>query len=72
MAVKRKYRLNLRNYGNLPAIMLSQYDEGYALEFEIRDGTDAASDLSAYTVTLKGTRVLLIRGISLTALRSSR
>ena len=56
MAVKRKYRLNLRNYGNLPAIMLSQYDEGYALEFEIRDGTDAASDLSAYTVTLKGTR----------------
>lgn len=38
MAVKRKYRLNLRNYGNLPAIMLSQYDEGYALEFEIRDG----------------------------------
>ena len=36
--------------------MLSQYDEGYALEFEIRDGTDAASDLSAYTVTLKGTR----------------
>lgn len=56
MAVKRKYRLNLRNYGNLPAIMLSQYDEGYALEFEIRDGTEAASDLSAYTVTLKGTR----------------
>ena len=56
MAVKRKYRLNLRNYGNLPAIMLSQYDEGYALEFEIRDGTDAASNLSAYTVTLKGTR----------------
>ena len=56
MAVKRKYRLNLRNYGNLPAIMLSQYDEGYALEFEIRDGVDAASDLSAYTVTLKGTR----------------
>ena len=56
MAVKRKYRLNLRNYGNLPAIMLSQYDEGYALEFEIRDGTDAAGDLSAYTVTLKGTR----------------
>ena len=56
MAVKRKYRLNLMNYGNLPAIMLSQYDEGYALEFEIRDGTEAASDLSAYTVTLKGTR----------------
>ena len=56
MAVKRKYRLNLRNYGNLPAIMLSQYDEGYALEFELRDGVGAASDLSAYTVTLKGTR----------------
>ena len=56
MAVKRTYKLNLKNYGNLPAIMLSQYDEGYALEFEIRDGMSAASDLSGYTVTLKGTR----------------
>ena len=56
MAVKRTYKLNLKNYGNLPAIMLSQYDEGYALEFEIRDGMSAASDLSSYTVTLKGTR----------------
>ena len=56
MAVKRTYRLNLKNYGNLPAIMLSQYDEGYALEFEIRDGMEAAGDLSGYTVTLKGTR----------------
>lgn len=56
MAVKRTYRLNLKNYGNLPAIMLSQYDEGYALEFEIRDGMEAAGDLSGYAVTLKGTR----------------
>ena len=56
MAIQRKYRLNLRNYGNLPAIMLSQYDEGYDLVFEIYDGPDAAENLSAYTVKLCGTR----------------
>ena len=48
--------MNLRNFGNLPAIMLSQYDEGYNLVFEIYDGASAADDLSGYTATLKGVR----------------
>lgn len=56
MAVTRRYRLNLRNYGNLPAIMLSQYDEGYALVFDIYDGVNPSASLSAYTVKLKGVR----------------
>ena len=56
MSVNRRIRLNLRNFGNLPAIMLSQYDEGYNLVFEIFDGASAAGDLSGYTATLKGVR----------------
>ena len=56
MSVNRRIRLNLRNFGNLPAIMLSQYDEGYNLVFEIYDGASAADDLSGYTATLKGVR----------------
>ena len=56
MSVNRRIRLNLRNFGNLPAIMLSQYDEGYNLVFEIFDGANAAGDLSGYTATLKGVR----------------
>ena len=56
MAVTRRHRLNLRNYGNLPAIMLSQYDEGYALVFDIYDGVNPSASLSAYTVKLKGVR----------------
>ena len=56
MSVNRRIRLNLRNFGNLPAVMLSQYDEGYNLVFEIFDGASAAGDLSGYTATLKGVR----------------
>ncbi|MBO5941318.1 MAG: SGNH/GDSL hydrolase family protein [Kiritimatiellae bacterium] len=54
MAVKRSYRINLRNYGNPPAIMLSQYDENYALVFEVFDGALPAASLTSYTVKLKG------------------
>ena len=56
MAVKRKYRINLKNYGNPPAIMVSQYDEGYALEFEVYEGALPASGLNVYDCKLKGTR----------------
>ena len=56
MSVNRRIRLNLRNFGNLPAVMLSQYDEGYNLVFEIFDGASTAGDLSGYTATLKGVR----------------
>ena len=36
--------------------MLSQYDEGYALVFDIYDGVNPSASLSAYTVKLKGVR----------------
>lgn len=56
MAVKKTYRINLRNYGSPPAVMVSQYDEGYAIAFEIFDGPlpVLASSLSGYTFKLKG------------------
>lgn len=56
MAVKKSYRINLKNYGSPPAIMVSQYDEGYAISFEIFDGPlpVLASSLSGYTFKLKG------------------
>lgn len=54
MAVKRNYRINLRNYGNPPAIMVSQYDENYDLVFEVYDGVVPATGLNAYTVKLVG------------------
>lgn len=54
MAVKRTYRINLRNYGNGPAIMVSQYDENYDLVFEVFDGVVPATGLNAYTVKLVG------------------
>lgn len=56
MAVKRNYRINLRNYGNPPAVMVSQYDENYSLTFEVYDGPLPASGLNTYTVKLVGTR----------------
>lgn len=56
MAVKRHYRLNLAIYGSVPAVVLSQYDEGYDVEFELRDGDSAVTGLSSYTFTLRGTR----------------
>jgi len=56
MAVTRKYRINLKNYGNPPAIQLSQYDTGYALVFEVYDGPSPSATLAAYTVKLIGTR----------------
>lgn len=54
MAVRRNYRINLRNYGNPPAIMVSQYDENYDLVFEVFDGVVPATGLNAYTVKLVG------------------
>lgn len=54
MAVKRNYRINLRNYGNPPAIMVSQYDENYDLVFEVYDGVVPETGLNAYTVKLAG------------------
>ena len=54
MAVKRNYRINLRNYGNPPAIMVSQYDENYDLVFEVYDGVVPATGLNTYTVKLVG------------------
>lgn len=54
MAVRRNYRINLRNYGNPPAIMVSQYDENYDLVFEVYDGVVPATGLNAYTVKLVG------------------
>ena len=56
MAVKKTYRINLRNYGSPPAVMVSQYDEDYAIAFEIFDGPlpVLASSLSGYTFKLKG------------------
>ena len=54
MAVKRNYRINLRNYGNPPAIMVSQYDENYDLVFEVFDGVVPATGLNTYTVKLVG------------------
>ena len=56
MSVARKYRINLKNYGNPPAVMLSQYDEQYSLVFEVYDGALPAASLSSYTVKLVGTR----------------
>lgn len=56
MAVRKTYRINLRNYGSPPAVMVSQYDEGYAIAFEIFDGPlpVLASSLSDYTFKLIG------------------
>ena len=56
MAVTRKYRLNLKNYGAPPSIQISQYDEGYALVFDVFDGSLPAAALNAYTVKLTGIR----------------
>ena len=56
MAVTRKYRLNLRNYGAPPSIQVSQYDEGYALVFEVYDGPSASPALNAYDIKLRGVR----------------
>lgn len=56
MAVKRNYRINFRNYGNPPAVMVSQYDENYSLTFEVYDGPLPASGLNTYAVKLVGTR----------------
>ena len=55
MAVQRKYRFNLNNYGNMPEVVVSQYDEEYELIFYLYDGNSPAN-LEDITATLRGTR----------------
>ena len=53
--MQRKYIINLKNYGSMPNVVLSQYDDKYNLIFEVYDGNRPA-DLAGLTATLRGTR----------------
>ena len=40
--MQRKYIINLKNYGSMPNVVLSQYDDKYNLIFEVYDGNRPA------------------------------
>ena len=54
--MQRKYIINLKNYGSMPNVVLSQYDEGYTLDFDVYDGYSPAN-LSGLTATFTTTSI---------------